>query len=1564
MKNSIFAVLIIVAVFFVSGLSPLCAEHEMTLTIPLNNMKGQLGKCRVEVLDADDTVVGSGGRYAYVNRDEFSLPVRIEMQERVDDYDVLRVRVTFRDYVNVYSYFQLQDKMIVKILGQDEFIRGTPLQYRIIVMNQRNNQPVSKAQVAVTMTNNGEEEVLFDGVTDRSGTCKTDFQLPRDIETAELRFSVRSQLGADSYDTSVKLVDGNLTYLVTDKPIYQPGQSIHIRTLSLQKPTLTPVAGKAITFEVEDSKGNKVFKKQYETDDFGTAYVQFTLADEVNTGAYTVRALLGSDKTEKTVTIERYVLPKFKISLDTDKQYYMPGERIEGDIDVQYFFGKPVTNGRVSITTYRYDIGFQKEAVITGETDDQGLCHFSYELPDYFVGEPLEKGDAFVRLDIEVTDKANHSEHISEKRKVVQDVLTLSVVPEGGVLRPLLENRVYVLVNYPDGTPCVAQVHMTVDSKKVSGVTDEYGIAEFLVTPMNEKTTLIVTAEDEKGESARIEKAFATVVDRDQIIMRMPRGIYQVGQSIDLEFLTTRKTGRVYVDVIKDNQTVLTKSVDIKNGTGTYDLHLTPDITGSIWLHAYIVTPGSDIVRDTRFCYVHPANDLTITVKPDEDEYLPGADGNILFTVIDENNKPVVAALCVAIVDEAVFAVSELQPGLEKVYFMLEKQILEPRYEIHGFEPEKIVLLPHIHERAENVMFSTLEPSEPFPVHYTTPQEAYHKVAAAFYARLHTAHDAVYSAVNRYYAEHNAYPATADGLQILIEEKYLDEAAVVDPWLHTYRLETTGEYLEWFTVLSAGPDGEFYTADDITEGGWRGAKGEFMLEADEMAVMPLAGAMRPGVQRMKKMGLRDAETAGKPDEPRLREFFPETFIFEPALITDAHGQARLSVTMPDAITTWRVTSFASSQRGQLGSVLSSLKVFQEFFVDIDLPVALTQGDEISIPIALYNYLPRKQDIRVVFEPNDWFDILEDGEIVRTLNKDEVSVVYFPIKVKTIGYHSMLVRAYGEAKSDAIKRSIAVLPDGKRFEDILADRLEGTVTQKIDFPKNTIPDAQSLILKIFPGVYSQIVEGLDGLLGVPFGCFEQTTSVTYPNILILDYLRQTDQIRPETEMTAEEYISLGYQRLLSFEVPGGGFSWFGDAPANKMLSAYGLMEFNDMARVYEIDERIIDRTVQWLKKQQNEDGSWSPDEQYLHAESWTKIQKSEILPTAYVCWALGDIGDRSAAVQNALKFLEKNLKAATDPYVLALIANAFVAVEPHSTKTMEVLKQLVSLAQNEDDALYWESEIPSITFTRGLGADVEATGLACYALIKSGKYPDVVSKGLTYLIRSKDPRGTWYTTQGTVIALRSLVAALGGMTEDVDAVVTVMMNGTKIHVLKVDKSNADVMHQIDLTDHLSSTNTIDVTVAGSGSLMYELVRAYYIPWKELPRPVQPPFVIDVAYDRTKLAMNDIVDVAVSVRLMRPGTAQMVMVDLGIPPGFEVQTPTLDELVGKKIQKYSITPRQLIIYLDEVSSKQAVQLSYSLKAKFPIRAQVRSSRVYEYYNTGDEGVEQPIEIEVSL
>src|SRR5207253_3880014 len=135
--------------------------------------------------------------------------------------------------------------------------------------------------------------------------------------------------------------------LVSDKPVYQPGQLMHLRALALHEFDMRPIEGKDILFEVEDPKGNKVFKKTLKTSDFGVAALDFQLADEVNMGDYHVRAMIGDHQSDKTVTVKKYVLPKFKSELSVDKRFYLPRETIHADLQTDYFFGKRVANGTI-----------------------------------------------------------------------------------------------------------------------------------------------------------------------------------------------------------------------------------------------------------------------------------------------------------------------------------------------------------------------------------------------------------------------------------------------------------------------------------------------------------------------------------------------------------------------------------------------------------------------------------------------------------------------------------------------------------------------------------------------------------------------------------------------------------------------------------------------------------------------------------------------------------------------------------------------------------------------------------------------------------------------------------------------------------------------------------------------------------------------------------------------------------------------------------------------------------------------------------------------------------------
>src|SRR5262249_32785696 len=158
------------------------------------------------------------------------------------------------------------------------------------------------------------------------------------------------------------------------------------------------------------------------------------------------------------------------------------------------------------------------------------------------------------------------------------------------------------------------------------------------------------------------------------------------------ETFSTKPRGAVYIDVVKDGQTLITRAIDTTGGRGNLNIDLSPAMFGTIEVRAYQITSDADPVSDRRLIYVDPADDLKVEVSAERDSYKPGEEACINFRATDHAGRPVSAALGVEIVDEAVFALSDKQPGFEKVFMYLQKELLTPRYEVHQFSFEKVVI--------------------------------------------------------------------------------------------------------------------------------------------------------------------------------------------------------------------------------------------------------------------------------------------------------------------------------------------------------------------------------------------------------------------------------------------------------------------------------------------------------------------------------------------------------------------------------------------------------------------------------------------------------------------------------------------------------------------------------------------------------------------------------------------------------------------------------------------------------------------------------------------------------
>ena len=469
------------------------------------------------------------------------------------------------------------------------------------------------------------------------------------------------------------------------------------------------------------------------------------------------------------------------------------------------------------------------------------------------------------------------------------------------------------------------------------------------------------------------------------------------------------------------------------------------------------------------------------------------------------------------------------------------------------------------------------------------------------------------------------------------------------------------------------------------------------------------------------------------------------------------------------------------------------------------------------------------------------------------------------------------------------------------------------------------------------------------------------------------MKRTKKLTPEVHAKAEGYIANGYQRLLTFEVPGGGFSWFGQAPANKILTAYGLMEFNDMSKVSDVDPRLIERTSAWLARQQQPDGSWKPDTNFINEGATNRYNSDVLRITAYIAWSLANTGYQGPAVEKAKQYIESHASSKPDAYTLAIIANFAVdyAAAGHENArdfTRRSMQALLDARTEKDDQVFWTAEETGV-YSTGSSAAIETTGLAAQALLKWGQASETVRKALNFISSKKEASGTWGTTQATIMALRAILLASQLSASDTRGSVDILLDGKHVQTLTLTPDNNDLFQQF-VFKNIDATKpaSVELRFSGTGGLAYQVVGRYFTPWDA--KPAAEPLSIDVAYDRTHLAQDDIATATATIRNNLPGTANMVMVDLGIPPGFDLLSEDLQSFQEKtatarsgRLEKFSLTATQAILYFNALAPKQTVTISVRLRAKYPIRARTFQSRVYEYYDPDVSATAHPVQLEVA-
>lgn len=1322
-------------------------------------------------------------------------------------------------------------------------------------------EQIAKDNVEIALLKDGKEITSAKATIDGKGV------VPLNVPSLEDgKYEIQLKGSSFSDKTTINVEKSYLVFVETDKPIYKPGQTIHIRVLTLD-PELKPSVESA-TVEILDAKGIKIFRSIITTDEYGMTGIDLPVSDEPNLGVWKINVVTEKARNQLDVRVEEYVLPKYEVKVDLPKDWFLVDEPIKGTISAEYSFGKPV-KGELTIVASKYVGEWQDYATFTREID--GETEFELPAAQYVAGTPAAGGQGNVILNVTVEERSTgYSEKTSRLLTVAQSPVNLQVIPEGSVFKPGLPFSLLVITETPGNQPVDATVKATItymnsnfeDFKtEVKDLKTSKGMAIIEISPPEESIALIVEANSENSYTSLTLQATYSPSGNFIHVEQITEGTPAVGQKIAFKVYSTKRAANFYYEVVSRNKVVFSDYTNSQD----FSFSTTPMMAAVSKLLVYQILPNAEVAADYLPFSVEAAYSHNVEAKFSKEEVEPADEVNLNIKTEGQ------AKVGIAIVDRSVFILAENRLNLQQVFDELEKLYMEPQAEIHE---------------------------------------------VSFYPT---------------YATKGAVDIFNDAGVVVMTNKRVPEGK-------EYQTRTEGGFLN--KVM------RFF-----------GMKGEMAVEMEEMAVQAPAAEIADG-------------GAGLAEVERVRQFFPETWIWTD-LMTDSGGRATKPLVVPDSITTWMLRAVAISKEKGLGVAENELRVFQPFFLTIDLPYSAIRGEEFPVRVAIYNYLNETQNVQVEIEQSDWFELLDDSVKSVEIDANNIGGAQFAIRPNTIGINKVKITARSPKAADAVIKDIIIEPEGvpREIVDNLVLAPDSTKAIDTSIPEIVVVDSGRAYIAVTSSFLAQTIDGLDALLQMPFGCGEQNMIVFAPDVYITKYLKESGQLKPEIMAKAEKLMITGYQRELTYRRNDGSFSAFGqnDESGSLWLTAFVLKCFSQAKDLMYIDEGVLNDAANWITSHQKSDGSFDPVGFVHHQEMLGGLQGKDAL-TAFTAIALMEAGENTSAGE-AVSYLESQLASMDDAYTVAITTYALELAG--SAKRDEAYNKLMSLAKEDENGLHWggngiiepkpENGGMMREFMPGINqsAEIENTAYATLALVKHGDAFNA-SRAAKWLVSKRNAYGGYGSTQDTVVALQALTEYATGARADVDLIVN--LKGADIDKqLKINKDNYDVLQIVQVPVNAQ----IEMTVTGKGDAIGQIVRRFNLPRVE---SIENQILkIDVDYDTTQVEVNDQITVSVAVEFNppEPMEAGMTVLDISVPTGFAPVTESITAITEEmaNIKRYDVAGRKVIFYIENMKPGDRIAFKFQVVALYPVKAKGVTSQAYSYYKPEIKGETLSAEVTVT-
>ncbi|XP_066457148.1 alpha-2-macroglobulin-like isoform X1 [Eleutherodactylus coqui] len=1327
----------------------------------------------------------------------------------------------------------------------------------------------------------------------------------------------------------------NLVFMQTDKPIYKPGQTVQYRIAALDE-TFHSVSEKFPVVYVEDPQRNRIVQWLDVETKKGIAQESFLLTSEPRLGTYKLVAQRQrGSQIEQQFTVEAYVLPKFAVKITVPAVITILDEEVDVTVCGKYTYGKPVT-GRIDVQVCRkfsdsYSSCAQAERSVcedlSHEADKNGcfsqvvktklfqMKRFGYEMKLIASAKITEEGTGVVLTgegESEIKNtiaKVSFRQLDSHFRKGIPFYGQIFLEDASG--KPIPNKNVTIFVND--------------QGQNFTYTTGSDGTADFSIdTKSFAPSSISLRAIYKKSEYCYSHSTLFPVYE-------------EASRSVQHFYSRTKS-------YIKIQPIYRTLTCD-KDETVTVFYALTPEGVGnvpSVVFHHLVMVKGG-IVDFGKYEVKLTSNQESL--------------GQFTFTLpVNVNTAPLAKVLVYlvlgsgeVIADNVNFKVEKCFNNKVKLAFSANEALPGSQVDLTLFAlPDSLCAL-----RAVDVSVSLLKPEAELS-------------AKSVYDLLPVTDLSGYN--------HNGY--------------YLEEERE-DPCLQVEPIFQNGVY---YSPSTPNWDTDSYTI--FKNLGLKVATNT-MIRIPVICQPPTAyshGRMETlsarlhsptrGFSRYSSDALHASEMI-----ETVRQLFPETWLWD-LIEIDSIGHSLLKLTVPDTITTWKVGMFCTSEENGFGLAEPiSLITFQPFFLETTVPYSAIRGETFTMKATVFNYLKQTIRINIDLEKSDEFTakkLSSDDEYYCVEANGRVTVSW-EVTLKSLGEVKFTVSAQtlpgaglcgneivnpAQGRKDTVIKSILVEPEGVEKEVTQNAMICGKGPEisehiSLKLPGPVVEGSARAHFSVIGDIMGNSMQHLGNLLQLPFGCGEQNMVLFTPNIYILDYLNNTNQLTPEIKAKALSYLNTGYQKQLAYRHPDGSYSAFGpgygrENTGNTWLTAFVMKSFARVQSYMYIDPQHITSALLWLTQRQKDNGCFQ-NVGYLFNNAMKGGVNDEITLTAYITIAFLEypLPAEHVAVRNALFCLESALNSKNNVYTQALMAYAFTLAGKWELRN-RVLQSLEAKAIQTDDTMHWHR--PELSDASGVARDphrraasieVEMTSYALMALLAKpnalAEYRTVSARIVTWLIQQQNPTGGFSSTQDTVVGLQAF-SLYGYLTvkHDGPRVVTLTQDNVLVAKLNVEDSNRLVLQQVPLP---SVPGEYTATISGAGCVYLQTNLKYNVPHPE----GEAPFTILVSTLPEICDVKSLKSFNINVNVSYIGkreNSNMALVDIKLPSGYTPVKSSVKGLQGRNsISRAEAHHNKVIVYFEKLDNA-IKSFTFSVEQEIPVgNLQAATATILDYYETDD-------------